>query len=185
MKNLFHSPRFVFGLVWILTATLFIWGWSRPYFAARERAHELEMQPSSPSLSPLNAQDLLAKVRAPGADVSVVNIWATWCEPCRREMPLFIQLAKRPDVRVLLVSADDPADEPAARAFLAEQGVSFETYRMGESAPAFMRAIQPSWSGALPATFFYRADGHLHSLFLGEISQAALDAKVEGLLKTP
>lgn len=185
MKNVFQSPRFAFGLVWALTAALFFWGWSQPFFAARQRARPAPPQKSlsfTPAVVPISPQDLFAKIRAPGAKLSVVNVWATWCEPCRREMPVFVELRATGDARVILVSGDDPAEEIAVKKFLAEQKVDFETYRIGGNVGAFMKELNPGWSGALPATFLYKADGRLHSFFLGEVSSEKLRQKIAGAL---
>lgn len=185
MKNVFQSPRFVFAFVWFVTAALFLWGWSRPFSAARQRALEItrsNQQAPGPPVVPLEARGLFAKIREPGAILTVVNVWATWCEPCRREMPGLVGLRKIEGVRVLLVSGDDPAEEIAIKKFLAEQKVDFESYRVGGHVGAFMKELNPSWSGALPATFLYRTDGRLHSFFLGEIPADTLRAKVVGAL---
>lgn len=187
MKKVFQSPRFVFGLVWVLTAALFIWGWSGPFSAVRQRVQTLteRKQVAGPVVTPVSATKLFAKVREPGARVSVVNIWATWCEPCRREIPAFVRLHGTEGVRVLLVSGDDPAEELAVKKFLREQSVSFETFRIAGSIPLFMKELMPSWSGALPATFLFNSEGRLHSFFLGELSEEKLRQKVEGALETP
>ncbi|MCM2282665.1 MAG: TlpA family protein disulfide reductase [Bdellovibrionaceae bacterium] len=176
MQITFLSPRFVVGGALLLAVAAVGWIFTKS-------------PPRATRVKPITAQALLAKVREPGASLSVINVWATWCEPCRREMPGFVRLQDRKDIRVLMVSADDPATDPADDAivdsFLAEQNVNFETYRVQESATEFMRQLQPSWSGSLPATFFYKQDGRLHSFYLGELSEETLRQKVEGGLKTP
>jgi len=62
-------------------------------------------------------------------DVILVNIWATWCLPCRVEMPsielLHQTLAPR-GLKVIGVSVDDPGTEPQIRDFLKQYGVTFE-----------------------------------------------------------
>jgi len=62
-------------------------------------------------------------------DVILVNIWATWCLPCRVEMPSIEQLhetlAPR-GLKVLGVSVDDPGTEPQIRDFLKQYKVTFE-----------------------------------------------------------
>src|SRR5687768_6490353 len=65
--------------------------------------------PDTLTLEPATAEQLLARVREPGARATLVNVWATWCGPCREEFPALVALAERrraDGLRVLLVSAD-------------------------------------------------------------------------------
>jgi thiol-disulfide isomerase/thioredoxin len=58
---------------------------------------------------------------------AVVNLWATWCVPCRRELPAFQDVsARQPDVRFVGVDIGEQTDR--ARAFLDEIGVTFDQY---------------------------------------------------------
>src|SRR3954468_1150672 len=53
---------------------------------------------------------ILAAVKAPGAQAVLVNVWATWCEPCREEMPelvIFYRDNRGQGLRLVLISADD------------------------------------------------------------------------------
>ncbi|MDX9764115.1 MAG: TlpA disulfide reductase family protein, partial [Chiayiivirga sp.] len=73
-------------------------------------AHQRDSIPL-PALS-LHARDG-ALVRIPDADPRpiVINLWATWCPPCRREMPMFASAGTRwPQVRFLLVNQGDPPE---------------------------------------------------------------------------
>jgi cytochrome c biogenesis protein CcmG/thiol:disulfide interchange protein DsbE len=62
-------------------------------------------------------------------DVLLINIWATWCLPCRVEMPsierLYRDLAPR-GLKVVAVSADDPGTEKQIRDFVKQYGLTFE-----------------------------------------------------------
>ncbi|HWG33381.1 MAG TPA: TlpA disulfide reductase family protein [Gemmatimonadaceae bacterium] len=61
--------------------------------------------------------------------VVLVNIWATWCQPCRVEMPSIERLYKTygpKGLRVVAVSIDDPGTEPAIRAFVRDMGMTFD-----------------------------------------------------------
>src|SRR3954466_12666606 len=53
---------------------------------------------------------ILAAVKAPGAQAVLVNVWATWCEPCREEMPDLVRFYRdhrAQGLRLVLISADD------------------------------------------------------------------------------
>src|SRR5881394_2948257 len=55
---------------------------------------------------------IMAAVKAPGAQAVLVNVWATWCEPCRQEMPdldRFYRDHRADGLRLVLISADDDA----------------------------------------------------------------------------
>jgi thiol-disulfide isomerase/thioredoxin len=59
--------------------------------------------------------------------VTIVNFWATWCPPCREEIPAFITLQERyrDSVQFVGVSIDDPADVDDVRAFVREQKINY------------------------------------------------------------
>src|SRR2546422_1078680 len=61
----------------------------------------------------------------------VLNFWATWCEPCRDEMPLFVAVHKRyseKGVVIIGASADDESTQPRIPAFLREMRIEFPTW---------------------------------------------------------
>ena len=78
------------------------------------------------TLAPLSAGDPsleLADLRGP----AVVNLWATWCAPCRRELPAFQEVSEtRPDVR--FVGIDIGEDAAKAQDFIDELGISFDQF---------------------------------------------------------
>lgn len=107
---------------------------------------------------------------------TVINIWATWCPPCRREMPLLAKAARAyPDVRFIFANqAEDPA---AILAYLARQRLNLPNVALDES-----QAI-PRHYGTLgiPITLFVRADGRLVASHVGEISPEQLNANLARL----
>ena len=59
----------------------------------------------------------------------LVNIWATWCDPCRDEMPSLerlYQAFKTRGLRVVAISVDEPGNDPFIREFVQEKGLTFD-----------------------------------------------------------
>ncbi|MEQ9106406.1 MAG: TlpA disulfide reductase family protein [Limnobacter sp.] len=103
----------------------------------------------------------------------VLNLWASWCPPCRREMPVFEQAqAKFPDVAVVLVNQGDSVQQ--ARAFLESNGLNLTDVLIDPASDA-MRA---TGSRGLPATLFFDAQGHMVDSHLGEITLPSLTDKM-------
>lgn len=102
----------------------------------------------------------------------VVNLWATWCVPCRRELPV-LQAAsgEHPDVR--FVGVDEGFDPEASVRFLAELGVSYEQFVDVDGKLAEELAV-----AELPATFVVDADGEIVVRHTGEISAELLAGAV-------
>jgi cytochrome c biogenesis protein CcmG, thiol:disulfide interchange protein DsbE len=99
----------------------------------------------------------------------VVNLWATWCPPCRREMPRLTQAAQqRADVSILLVNQGE--DAAVVLAYLESEALPSEHVLL-DPGHAFAAAVD---SAALPTTLFVDATGTVRRRHHGEISRAAL-----------
>jgi thiol-disulfide isomerase/thioredoxin len=142
-------------------------------------------------VTPATGADIERAVHEPGAKAVLVNVWATWCGPCREEFPGLMRMARQyqgQGLRVILVSADDNSDMAPVKKFLAEQGVDFPAYIKSEKDQAFIDALSKQWtldkqwSGALPATFIYDANGKLHDFWEGEATFNVFTQKVVEVL---
>jgi thiol-disulfide isomerase/thioredoxin len=134
---------------------------------------------------PASAPDILAAVRGGRNRATIVNLWATWCTPCREEFPdlmRFYNAYKDRGVSLVLVSGDFSSDTEAAREFLATQGVGFRTYLKSGKDDEFINSFDPAWSGALPATFVYNDRGERVHSFLGTVTYDSLEREVVPLV---
>jgi thiol-disulfide isomerase/thioredoxin len=137
-------------------------------------------------VTPVTAQELLKIVHDSGAKVVLVNVWATWCGPCREEFPDLVRVARAyrsKGLKVLLVSADMESDLPQVKKFLAGRGVDFPTFLQAQKDQEFIDAINPHWTGAIPATFIYDGAGKLRDFWEGKASYATFERKVQPLMK--
>ena len=99
----------------------------------------------------------------------VVNLWASWCPPCRREMPVLREAQLRhPDVTFVFANQGESA--AAVRAYLAAEHIDLDNVLLdqGLGLPAAIG------SQGLPATLFFDAQGRLAERRLGELSAASL-----------
>jgi cytochrome c biogenesis protein CcmG, thiol:disulfide interchange protein DsbE len=108
----------------------------------------------------------------------VVNFWATWCEPCVRELPLLREAAAAHRSERLAVVGVLVKDRPAAaRAFMRRHGGAWP---VGVD-PEGLAAAGWGVTVGLPHTVFVRPDGTLASHQLGELTQAGLQRQLAAI----
>ena len=107
--------------------------------------------------------------------VHVINLWATWCPPCQREMPMLTEAAERSTVPILLVNQGE--ETAKVTAWLGRQGLA--------SAHVFLDRDQSAGAAAgsagLPTTLFVDSRGVIRERHAGEISRAGLLAGLRKL----
>ena len=108
---------------------------------------------------------------------TVINLWATWCPPCIREMPVLRQAqAERADVNFVFVNQ---GEAPATIAgFLARRGLVLRNVLVDERKQA---GLALGGQSALPTTLFYDAGGRLVATRVGALSAATLAQQLAGL----
>jgi thiol-disulfide isomerase/thioredoxin len=107
---------------------------------------------------------------------AVVNLWATWCAPCRVEMPVLAEAQRRhPDVQFVFVNQGET--EGVVRDYLQREGLALQGVWLDRG-----RALGPEvGSVGLPTTIFYDAQGRRVDAHFGVLNAASLQARVEQL----
>lgn len=141
--------------------------------------------PADTALLPATSAQMLARAAAPGADATLLNVWATWCGPCRDEFPALVRVARaHPNVRLLLVSADFDDQVAGVRAFLGAHGVTDTTFLKAEADQDFINGVDSTWSGALPATVVFDAAGRKVAFWEGAADSSRFEAAISKALHT-
>lgn len=107
---------------------------------------------------------------------TVVNLFASWCAPCERELPLLLEVSTQtPGVRWLGVASEDRRVD--AEPFVEELNVTW-TSVFDPTATTHI-ALE---SVAMPTTAFFDADGELRSIVIGELNEEQLIAELAGII---
>jgi thiol-disulfide isomerase/thioredoxin len=105
----------------------------------------------------------------------VVNYWATWCAPCRKEMPELDALHReREDVEVVGLAYEEIAAEDM-RAFLAERPVAYPIAIVDVFAPPADFEVPRG----LPMTWLIDPDGQVAKRWLGPVTRSEIEAVIE------
>lgn len=136
----------------------------RPDAAGRVGAPAPDFEWNAPEARTLRLGDLHGRTL-------IVNFWATWCVPCRTEMPILDAVARQdPDLVVLGVDLQE--DGPAVRAFFDRYDLTAIQPLLDTDAETFRR-----WNVfTLPTTYFVDRDGRIQHLAIGAMSEDAIRA---------
>jgi thiol-disulfide isomerase/thioredoxin len=147
---------------------------------------EVEAPRGAPPPVACTAEDLLEIAGDGQAAVTVLNVWATWCVPCRQEMPDLVRLRRdlgEEGLRLLLVSSDFEETPETIAGVLTGYGVDFPTYLKEQKDVDFIDALNPDWQGAIPATFVYDDRGRLQHFLLGRQDHDSLVRAVRSVMR--
>ncbi len=109
----------------------------------------------------------------------VLNFWATWCGPCRNEMPALERAAQRYAGHVDFVGVDEGEDAPTIQAFVDELGLTFPIALDQKQA---IGADLYNVNG-LPTTYFVDAEGTIRRIWMGEMNSIILEEGIAEILQ--
>jgi cytochrome c biogenesis protein CcmG, thiol:disulfide interchange protein DsbE len=99
----------------------------------------------------------------------VLNFWATWCPPCRTELPELDAAGKRYAGQVAIVGVDQAEQADVVQKFVADNGLGFSIPLDDAAAVSQLYAVR-----ALPTTFFIDREGIVRHVQVGPLTEATL-----------
>lgn len=107
----------------------------------------------------------------------LINLWATWCGPCRREMPALERLAKEQDGKMAVVAIDQREDTSVVRSYVERFGVTFPVgIDDGQKLGTDLHLV------GLPSSFFVDRDGIIRDAVDGEMTYDVMTKKARALV---
>ena len=177
------------GLTAVVLGAL-LWGWRRPglrrplgwglgsglafWLLATFSSSIYEQGTRLPEIELRNARGESVQLNSYQGGPLVINLWATWCPPCRREMPV-MQNAQNQHQDVTFLFVNQGESMQSVSTFLETQGLNLSNVLFDSGG----QVGQKVGSMALPTTLFYSAEGRLLNSHLGELSEASLARNLE------
>ena len=131
------------------------------------------------SIKKITLSELKTVLESIKGKVVILDLWATWCPPCRKEIPGFINLYnkyKAKNVEILGIAFDENGSE-VVPPFIKKMGINYPVYiEGGDVAQAY--DLQ-----AYPTTIIYGKDGNVANKHIGYVSEKEFDDEIGELLK--
>jgi peroxiredoxin len=148
-------------------------------------AGRVEVGGAAPAYEALTLDGVPVSLQGLAGNVVLLNVWATYCHPCREEMPGLQTLQQRygdEGLRVLAVSIDHARAGSAIRSFLDDLGIEFTVLHDPESVVS--RAFR---TVGVPETFLLDRDGRIAARWIGQFDPLGADAlaRIEAALAAP
>ena len=117
------------------------------------------------TLMPMDRDTLRGELSASEGRVVLVNLWATWCTPCLREIPDLLALETElpaSDFRLLAISMDDAYSEGWVTEFKAKHFPTLVSFINAElDMDTLVSVIDPVWNETLPTSYIFNRDGEV------------------------
>jgi thiol-disulfide isomerase/thioredoxin len=102
----------------------------------------------------------------------LLNLWATWCAPCVKELPTLDSLSRRPGAPRVIIVSEEMAERPSVEAFLDKHGISdLESWRDPKMALSGALGVQ-----VMPTTIYYDSSGRELWRYIGDLDWTSEEA---------
>ena len=197
MQKYRHTPLVILLLVVAASAGFGVYQWLAPTTGPAP-ANGTPVAQTPPQRQPMTPEEALSakfeSLDGSGSHalqdwqgkVMLVNFWATWCAPCRQEIPLLVQLQARYAASGLQVVgiATDETDPKAVKAFLAKMVVNYPMLMGDESVDRLVAGFGGNLIG-LPYSVLLDRDGHVLKITAGKLDPQEAEAMVKQALGSP
>lgn len=186
-----HKISLTRGLVAVTLLTLSATTAQRahPTRAAAASPQTRKASTTTPAVRQINTEELKALLQqgTKNSRPLLVNFWASWCDPCRDEFPDLVRIDKDYKARgidFVVVSLDDPDDaKTAVTQFLQQMHAAMPAYLLNVADPEpAIKEVDATWTGSLPATFLFDAQGQIVFKHTGRILPGELRAALDKTL---
>ncbi|MDX1671884.1 MAG: redoxin family protein [Balneolaceae bacterium] len=122
-------------------------------------AQESGKQPLLKDATPEELQQIIRSYE--GEKAVLVNVWATWCGPCKEEFPDIVKLQHEysEELQVIFISTDFDDSRGKVKDFLKDHNVNWTTYFQQGNDQQFIESLSSEWTGAMPFTKIISRDG--------------------------
>lgn len=149
---------------------------------AKDDTEQESQKIPAPDFTVFDAEGKKVKLSDFAGKPVVLNFWASWCPPCKSEMPHFNEVYKqvKDDVVFMMVDLVDGQRETQAkgRKYIEEQGFIFPVYYDNEQEAAYTYGIT-----SIPTTLFIDSEGNIITGYQGAIKKETLLAGIDKIMK--
>ncbi|MGE5680203.1 MAG: TlpA disulfide reductase family protein [Bacillota bacterium] len=139
-------------------------------------------------VDPIDKEKLQSIIKNRNGKALLINVWASWCGPCREEFPDLVKLGndyKGKDLDIIGLSVDDKKEvESKVIPFLKEQKANFTIYINGFKKDSdLIEFFDKKWQGEIPVTLIYDSKGNRKAFLVGMQDYKSFKKEVDAAMK--